>query len=209
MISFFGSIMKLNIGAENDYKEGWVNLDFDRRFKADVYWDLNNFPYPFKDNTFEEILASAVLEHVDNFYKVMRELHRISKDKAKIYILLPHGSDVTLTWGEVEHKRGFSIHTFGSIWCNKELWNLFEVKKRKITFSIKYKIANSIINPLVNLSPVFYERIWCHYLPCSDVVFVLEVIKDKQLMDIKTRELYKFDNQSRKKYNMLKFIKEL
>jgi len=200
---------RLNIGCENDYKEGWVNVDFDPRYKVDASFNLNQFPYPFPDNTFDEILAAGVLEHLDNFYGVMKELHRISKDKCKIYILLNHGSDVTITWGEVEHKRGFSIHTFGSMWCNQEMWSLFNVLKKRISFSFKYNFANAIINPIVNLSPIIWERLFCHYLPCSDVVYILEVIKNPAEIQRKARELKEHHDKERKKYDPLKFIKEI
>ena len=68
--------MKLNIGCMDDYKEGWINLDYNKNIKADVYHNLNNIKYPFDDNMFDEVLASMVLEHVDDVKKVIMELHR-------------------------------------------------------------------------------------------------------------------------------------
>ncbi|MBS3091157.1 methyltransferase domain-containing protein [Candidatus Pacearchaeota archaeon] len=72
--------MKLNIGCENEYKKGWVNLDVNKEVKADVYFDLSKLPdkkLPFKDSQFDEILCSHVLEHVDDVEGVMNEIYRI------------------------------------------------------------------------------------------------------------------------------------
>jgi ubiquinone/menaquinone biosynthesis C-methylase UbiE len=39
--------------------------------------DLENIPYPFKDNTFDEIYTSMVLEHIKDLSKLIDELVRI------------------------------------------------------------------------------------------------------------------------------------
>ena len=41
-----------------------VTLDFNASHTPDVVWDLNNIPLPFEDNSFDEIHAYEVLEHV-------------------------------------------------------------------------------------------------------------------------------------------------
>lgn len=92
---------KLNVGCGKDYRDGWINLDYDG--KCDVKHDLNKFPYPFEDNYFDYILCSHTLEHVLEPLKVAKELHRILKRKGEIVFLLPVG-DFT-----IDHFRG--IHT--------------------------------------------------------------------------------------------------
>ena len=198
---------KLNLGCEKEYKEGWINVDFDKRLKADIYWDLNEFPYPFKDNQFDEILASAIIEHLNDFYKVMCELHRTGKQGCKIYILLPHASEIINTWAEVEHKRGYSFHTFGSIWINKEFWHLFDVKKRRISFTrINFRFMNFIINPIVNLFPSIWERLFSGVLRCGLLLFILEVRKDKEFQEKRKKELEEYESYC--KFDNLKFIKK-
>jgi len=46
---------KLNLGCGDDYKDGYVNLDWNKNARADLYHNLNQIPYPFPDNTFDEI----------------------------------------------------------------------------------------------------------------------------------------------------------
>ena len=57
---------KLNLGSGQFPKQSYVNLDINSNAKADVFHDLNNFPYPFRNNSFSLIEADHVLEHLKN-----------------------------------------------------------------------------------------------------------------------------------------------
>jgi len=94
--------MKLNLGCGNRRFKRYRNLT-----KKDL--DLNTFPYPFKDNSVDEILLYFVLEHLNNPVKVLEELHRISKPSRLIKLKLPYG----IRWMDnLEHKRGYTEKTF-------------------------------------------------------------------------------------------------
>lgn len=86
---------RLHVGCGNDYKDGWVNLDYAGRHKTDVEFNLEMIPLsklPFPDNHFEHMLMSHVLEHLKNPLAVMEELHRVAKNDATIEIHVPYGS---------------------------------------------------------------------------------------------------------------------
>lgn len=200
--------MKLNLGCEKEYLEGWVNVDFDTRIIADEHFNLNNMPYKFKENTFDEILASAILEHLDNPSKALMELWRISKPKAKVYILAPHFSDA-YKFVDLEHKHFFGWFSFGCWDWNKELYPYFKVVKKKIHFTrVHYPWLNYIFNPLINLFPVIYERLFSGILRASVITFVLEVVKDE--LEIKTRlqEQDCNENNFMPRVNNLEFIRK-
>ena len=74
---------KLNIGCGKDYREGWVNLDYDNSIKADVYHNLNKYPYPFKENTFDIVVASQIIEHVFEQDRALEEIKRVLKPGGK------------------------------------------------------------------------------------------------------------------------------
>lgn len=198
---------KLNLGCEAEYKEGWINIDFDKRSKADMYFNLNKTPYPFKENSIDEILASGVLEHLDNYYKVMMELWRISNDRALIYISVPHFSNFLYS-AEAEHKRAFSYFSFGTPNSNKELYPYFEVIKKKITFTrINYRFLNKIINPLINACPTFYEKCLSGIIRASEVIVILKVRKDRSFINFGKEEMEEREREVYKKFDNLKFIK--
>ena len=84
---------KLNLGCGLDYRKGWVNLDFNKKVKADVYANFEK-KLPFEDDTFDYIYTHYVLEHVKDFFSVVDELYRISKPNAIIEIYVPHYTSI-------------------------------------------------------------------------------------------------------------------
>lgn len=169
---------KLNLGCGTDMKKGYVNLDFLDISGVDVKHDLNKFPYPFKENTFDEIYTSHVLEHLENFEKVMGELKRISKAGAKIKIRVPHFS-CGVSYRDPTHKRLFSYFTF-DYFTKDCFYGLpeFTIKNRHLNFTrLSFKKLNFFINPLININPAIYERFFCWILPCAELLCTLEVKK--------------------------------
>ena len=74
--------------------KGFLNVDKFDIFKPDILHDLEQFPYPFEDNTVNEIKMFHVLEHLGQvpqiFNNIITELYRICKNQAKIDIRVPH-----------------------------------------------------------------------------------------------------------------------
>jgi len=168
---------KLNLGCGKDIKKGYINLDFMKQPGVDIVHNLNKFPWPFKDNEFDEVYASHVLEHVDDLIKTMEEIRRISKPEAKIKIRAPHFS-CGVSYRDPTHKRLFSYFTFD--YFEKGEYNLprFKISKKKLNFTrLSFTFFNPIVNPFINLSPSIYERFLCWIFPCSEVLFELRVIK--------------------------------
>ena len=86
--------MKLNLGCGNKIYDGYVNVDKFDLYNVDIKHDLEKFPYPFEDNSIEEIVLSHVLEHIgqdpDVFINILKEIYRICKNHALINIAVPH-----------------------------------------------------------------------------------------------------------------------
>ena len=86
--------MKINLGCGNKLLKGYINLDKFNYYKCDVTHDLEKFPYPFKNDSVNEILLSHVLEHIgqqpDTFINIIKELYRICSNNARIIISVPH-----------------------------------------------------------------------------------------------------------------------
>ena len=83
-------IRKLDLGCALRPKKDYINLDIEPLPNVDVVHDMNKFPYPFSDNYFEEIYCQNVLYLLDDWHKVIKEMHRISKNKAKWTISVPY-----------------------------------------------------------------------------------------------------------------------
>ena len=86
--------MKLNIGCGTDIKEGYINIDIEDYKGVNIKHDLNKFPYPFADNTIEEVYMEHILEHLDNQQKVIEEVYRILKPKCKFTLIYPFWNSI-------------------------------------------------------------------------------------------------------------------
>ena len=84
--------MKLNLGSGSNPKPDFVNVD--KYGTPDVKHDLEEFPWPWDNNSIDEILMNHILEHLgetsDIFLGIMKEIYRICKPRAKIKISCPH-----------------------------------------------------------------------------------------------------------------------
>lgn len=102
---------KLNLGCGTDIKPDYVNLDGVPLEGVDIVHNLEIFPYPFEDDTFEEIIAINVLEHLPDTIKVMEELWRISRNGAKVVIRIPYWNSIDFVT-DPTHKKLFNEYTF-------------------------------------------------------------------------------------------------
>lgn len=144
----------LDIGAGCDKYKGKdihdvIGLDKKKGEGIDVVWDLEKTPLPFEDSEFDTIIVSShVFEHLTNrgLFKLMDELKRIMKKDALLKVWTPNGSSHQ-SYNNPDHKRGFGIGSFEHFG--------FVVEKKRFNFvfekGARWKILNSILNPLLNL----------------------------------------------------------
>ena len=84
------SSVRLQLGCGNDPKPGWINHDLVQLEGVEIVHDLNNRPWPWADNSIDEIWAKDVLEHLPDTLATMEELYRITKPGASVYIAVPY-----------------------------------------------------------------------------------------------------------------------
>lgn len=80
--------MKLNLGSGEYRLEGWVNIDIRELPEVDLVYDLNR-GIPFGNNIIDEIVASHVLEHIENPHFLMNEMLRVCRPNAVVEIRVP------------------------------------------------------------------------------------------------------------------------
>lgn len=100
---------KLNLGCGKDIKSGYINVDIDDKHNPDVVHDLNVMPWPWEDNSIEQIMALDILEHVDDLVKIMDEMQRVIQPEGVLYI---RGPSPDFIWDDVTHKRAFKLMSF-------------------------------------------------------------------------------------------------
>ena len=119
--------MELLIGAGANHSKkvhasdspGWtdlVTLDVNPDHKPDVLHDLTKLPYPFKDNTFDEVHAYEVMEHIGSqgdfktFFAQWSELWRILKANG-IFAGTSPDLKSNWVWGDPGHTRIISAES--------------------------------------------------------------------------------------------------
>jgi SAM-dependent methyltransferase len=114
--------MKLNLGCGRKILPGFVNMDVVELAGVDVIHDILDIPYPFKNEDFDYILASHVLEHLphqvhgkDALLLVMKELHRILKPGGAIEIRGPHPRIGIYYFNNPTHYRVITQWTFDGL----------------------------------------------------------------------------------------------
>lgn len=186
---------KLNLGCGESKKEGYVNVDFSPLVSPDVVHNLNQFPYPFEDNSFELIEVFHVLEHLDKPFDVMKELHRILKPDGLLYIKVPHFSR---GFTHAEHSHGFDVTFplyFNPSFTKSGYFGVnFKLEKMKLSWlahfhllpfmgygqvSINFlKVVNKFVSFFANLSQTLTSRIWCYWVGGFDEIeFKFKCIK--------------------------------
>ncbi len=156
---------RLDIGCGNNKMPGATYLDFDSKAHPDILHDLNKFPYPIKDNSYDEIYAKHIIEHLNDVVSFIKEMERILKPGGTVFIATPHFSS-RVAYSEPQHTRFFSYFMFNSLLSFVNL----DVVEQKITF---YKLFRaSGISFLANKYPDTYERFWTYMFPAENVTLL-------------------------------------
>lgn len=110
---------KINLGAGQDQKDGFINVDLVEMDGIDIVHNLMEFPYPFEDESADEIHAIDVVEHLANYtpdnrpsvIAFVEECHRILQKGGLLYMQMP-GWKAEFLWIDPTHVRGFDIQSF-------------------------------------------------------------------------------------------------
>lgn len=93
------SLLKLDLGCGDNKREGFKGVDFVKTKSTDYVHDLFSFPWPFKENSVEEVHCSHFFEHVPAHLrpKFMDEIYRILAPGGKVTIITPYFNSVRAT----------------------------------------------------------------------------------------------------------------
>lgn len=116
----------LHVGSGKNFKPAWLNLDVDARWRPDIVFDLQTpladgqsvafatarfGPIAIGDETFAEIIAQDVLEHVRDLTTAMTNMLRWLRTGGVLKVYVPydlsHGA-----WQDPTHVRAFNERSF-------------------------------------------------------------------------------------------------
>src|SRR5436190_21038031 len=155
----------LDVGCGINKYPGAIGIDRNPSTSADVLCDLDRIPYPFADNSFDQLRAIHVIEHVSNVIRSMEEFHRIVRSGGIVRIETPHYTDFssfcdpTHRW----HLNSFSFRYFGPDDAGFGYYTKAKFREKKVYVKLLALWRYLGFEFLINWSPRL-RRQWEYYL---------------------------------------------
>lgn len=138
--------------------------------------NLNIFPYPIENKTYDVIYCNHTLEHLDDITKVLYEFKRILKDDGEIIIKVPYLTS-NFAFECPDHKHYFTFFTLDFYVTNPashlELWffpQFLTMKSKKLIF-VKggIRFYNHFFEWFANNHPIHYENLLKYIFPAREI----------------------------------------
>lgn len=170
-----GAILDVGCGAEK--VPGAVGLDISPDTAADIVHDLDRFPYPVEDSSFDQILLQDVIEHVAEPIRVFEELHRIARPGARIQLRTPHFSSV-LAYGDPTHRHYFSTVAIRSL-AEPRFAHYTDIRFRVVHLTLDLWLPYRVVGlgMLFNRVQESYEKYLAFLCPTMNIRAEFEVVK--------------------------------
>ncbi len=177
-------LLDIGCGGAKHLRTGYRTIAVDNFFssQADVIVNLEEAGLPFKDNCFDIINLSHVLEHLFNPIKLLGDARRTAKNGSILTIRVPHHSNFRAF--DIFHKNLWNYFSFDSLCAfagrdaQERKW--FKIKKRRIMLQLsrgKFKSLGIFLEKIINHFPYKYESYLKHIFPAYEIFFELEVEK--------------------------------
>ncbi len=167
----------LDLGCGSAKYPGSTGVDRTADTAADVVHDLDAFPYPFPDSSFDQILLQDVIEHLADPFGVMAELVRIGRPGARVHLRTPHFSSV-LAYGDPTHRHYFSTVAIRQLAEPRFAhYTTARLQVVHVTLDLWTPFRLVGIGRLANARPELYEKYLAFRFPAMNLRAELAVAK--------------------------------
>jgi SAM-dependent methyltransferase len=169
----------LDLGCGTRKRPGAVGVDVSDRTDADVVHDLNTFPYPFEDESFDEVFLDNTLEHLDDVVRVIEEVHRLCRPGGRVTIIVPFFRSM---WACIDptHKHFFTVGSFdyfdpGHPTSARYPYSSVRFKCEQVVFNetLSNSWPKKLLLKVANRWPRGYEYYLSHLYPLDDITYRL------------------------------------
>lgn len=170
--------MKLNLGCAGLTMVNFVGVDKYPGIGVDIVMDLNK-DWDFKDGSIDEIFASHLIEHLDNFDHFMRECYRVLKPKGKMAIRVPYGNSLD-AMACCFHKRPFYERSFTLFTKDDDNSRFCYQYKDRPVFKILQ--MDLVVNPIVKKHFPFglWKKIMWLRMYIMNIVLEMQILLEKE-----------------------------
>lgn len=127
----------LHLGCGQDYRPDCHNVDVVNSVDSDEVVDLDNYPWPWPDNSFRQITANHVFEHLEDIEQALRQCSRLLVPGGKLEIAMPLGANAI---ADPDHKHVWTWQT-PDFYCGKRHWDRdvgLDVVKKSVNMHSQY-----------------------------------------------------------------------
>jgi len=176
-------ILQLGAGEQRLGEEpgSVVRVDLREDTKPDVVWDLDRFPWPFEESSFDLIDCTDVIEHLEDVVRVMEEIHRVGRPGARVRIATPHYSSSN-SFTDPTHRHHLGIFSF-DYFTGENTWGFYSKRRfRKTRAELIFHpgLLNRIVRRIARRWPAAYERRLAWIFPAWFMSIDLEILKGPQ-----------------------------
>jgi ubiquinone/menaquinone biosynthesis C-methylase UbiE len=101
----------LDLGCGPRKFPGSIGADRNPNTAADVLCDFDRGYLPFADNSFDQVRAIHIIEHVADAIRTVEELHRVTRPGGTLLIVTPHYTDAS-SFADPTHRRHLNSFSF-------------------------------------------------------------------------------------------------
>jgi predicted SAM-dependent methyltransferase len=157
----------LDVGCGPSKYPGAIGVDVNPNTAADVLCDLDRGRLPFREDSFDEVRAVHLIEHVENAIATIEEFHRVARSGGTIFIVTPHYTDIA-SYTDPTHRRHLSSESFHYFYPGgkhgQESWYTHaRLRERRINLKLLRVWRILGLELLVNHAR-WFRRFWEQYL---------------------------------------------
>lgn len=187
----------LDVGCGARKVTGAIGVDRFSLPGVDVVHDLDIYPWPFANESFDRIVFCHSASHLQDIAKTLKECYRLLRPGGIIEIIAPHYSSDNFNT-DPTHRIHLGYRSMNYFVCNvsfgyRYIDSNIEFELQKVALSFRECKASwrrsTKLNPfawigiesLVNIFPRVYERFFCWIVPASEVYFRLGKLRYRAL----------------------------
>ncbi len=159
---------------------GAIGMDWSPESGAEVVWDVNCYPWPLPDSAFVRVYMSHIIEHMEDIVRAMKEVHRVCRDGALVFITTPHFSSHN-SYVDPTHRHHLAAGTFDYFTDRRFATFVgpqcgFALEAIELTFGGNL-LLDGLGRLIANLSLRWYERHCAWIFPALDIRARLRAVK--------------------------------
>lgn len=165
-----------------------ITIDKYNSDAVDIIADFEEGLSFLPENSIDYLYSSHVMEHIQNFEFLLREIYRVLKKGATSEFIVPHFANPYF-YSDHTHKKFFGLYTMSyfskTSYFNRKVPNFyndlnFEIVKVRLEFTSPFILRypfKKFWQFIFNLSKgmqEFYEEVFCYKIPAYQIRYIIK-----------------------------------